>query len=95
MVQAVAPGAREELGVEVVDIRLRRFNHPLEVRPSVFDLIRSERRQVAASLRAEGEAQYQILTSGADRERDAILARADADAERIKGRSRGRGDASS
>jgi membrane protease subunit HflC len=87
LVKAVAPGAKEELGVEVVDIRLRRFSHPIEVRPSVFDLIRSERRQVAASLRAEGEAQYQVLTSQADRERDAILARADADAERIKGQA--------
>ena len=83
---AVAPGAREELGAEVVDIRLRRFNHPVEVRPAVFDLIRSERKQVAAALRAEGEAQYQTITSAADRERDAILATADAEAERIKGR---------
>jgi membrane protease subunit HflC len=57
----------------------------------VFDLIRSERRQVAAALRAEGDAQYQVLTSQADRERDAILAKADADAERIKGQ----GDAES
>jgi membrane protease subunit HflC len=87
LVAAVAPGARDELGVEVVDIRLRRFNHPVEVRPAVFDLIRSERRQVAASLRAEGEAQYQILTSQADRERDAVLAKAEADAERIKGQA--------
>ena len=47
-----------ELGIEVLDLGLRRFNHPLEVRPAVFDLIRSERRQVAARLRAEGEAQY-------------------------------------
>lgn len=87
LVASVAPGAREELGVEVVDVRLRRFNHPIEVRPAVFDLIRSERRQVAASLRAEGEAQYQILTSQADRERDATLAKAEADAERIKGQA--------
>ena len=91
LVAAVAPGAREDLGVEVVDVRLRRFNHPVEVRPAVFDLIRSERRQVAATLRAEGDAQYQVLTSQADRERDAILAKADADAERIKGQ----GDAES
>lgn len=83
--QAVAGPARDELGVEVVDVRLRRFNHPLEVRPAVFDLIRSERRQVAATLRAEGEAQYLDLTSQADRERDAILAEADAEAERIRG----------
>ena len=46
---AVAPAASDELGVEVVDVRLRRFNHPVEVRPAVFDLIRSERRQVAAT----------------------------------------------
>ena len=89
VLEAVAPLAKGELGVEVLDVRLRRFNHPVEVRPAVFDLIRSERKQVAATLRAEGEAQYQTLTSQADRERDAILSRADAEAERL----RGRGDA--
>ena len=82
----VAAKAREELGVEVVDVRLRRFNPPVEVRPAVFELIRAERRQVAATLRAEGEAQFKTLTSRADRERDAILAKADAEAGRIKGR---------
>ncbi|QDV33160.1 protease modulator HflC [Tautonia plasticadhaerens] len=81
---AVDSPARRELGVEVVDVRLRRFNHPLEVRPAVFDLIRSERRQVAAQLRADGEAQYRTITSRADREREAILAEADAEAERIR-----------
>ena len=84
---AVAPAASDELGVEVVDLRLRRFNHPLEVRPAVFDLIRSERRQVAARLRAEGEAQYITITSQADRPRDTILAQADAEAERIRGQA--------
>jgi membrane protease subunit HflC len=83
---AVAPAAASELGVEVLDVRLRRFNHPVEVRPAVFDLIRAERKQVAERLRAEGESQYQILRSRAERERDAILAKADAEAERIKGR---------
>ena len=84
---AVAPAARGELGIEVLDLGLRRFNHPLEVRPAVFDLIRSERRQVAARLRAEGEAQYTAITSQADRTRDAILAQADAEAERIRGQA--------
>jgi modulator of FtsH protease HflC len=77
--------ARSELGVLVTDIRLRRFNHPLEVRPAVFDLIRSERRQVAAKLRSEGEAQYLSITSQADRARDEILAQAESDAERARG----------
>jgi membrane protease subunit HflC len=84
---AVAPAARGELGIEVLDLGLRRFNHPLEVRPAVFDLIRSERKQVAARLRAEGEAQYTAITSQADRTRDAILAQADAEAERIRGQA--------
>ena len=82
---AVAPAARDELGVEVLDVRLRRFGHPLEVRPAVFELIRSERRQVAARLRAEGEAQYLTITSQADRSRDTILAEAEAEAKRIRG----------
>ena len=69
----------------MLDVRLRRFNHPVEVRPAVFDLIRSERRQVAAKLRAEGEAQYVTITSQADRMRDTILAQADAEAQRIRG----------
>jgi membrane protease subunit HflC len=81
---AVDAPARRELGVEVVDVRLRRFNHPLEVRPAVFDLIRSERRQVAAQLRADGESQARAITSKADREREAILAEAEAEARRIR-----------
>jgi membrane protease subunit HflC len=87
VVAAVAPQAREELGVEVVDVRLRRFNHPVEVRPAVFDLIRSERKQVAAALRAEGEAEFQAITSRADRDRDTVLAQADAEAERLRGQA--------
>src|ERR1700722_741275 len=74
---AVAPQASAELGLEVLDIRLRRFTPPIEVRPAVFDLIRSERRQVAATPRAEGEAEYHTLTSQAERQRDATLAQAD------------------
>ncbi len=81
----VLASARSELGVLVSDVRLRRFNHPIEVRPAVFDLIRSERRQVAAKLRAEGEAQYLSITSQADRARDAILAQAESDAVRARG----------
>lgn len=81
---AVSNAARAELGVEVVDVRLRRFNHPLEVRPAVFDLIRSERQQVASQVRAEGEARARTITSQANREREAILAEAEAEADRIR-----------
>jgi modulator of FtsH protease HflC len=83
--EVVGPAARDELGVEVIDVQVRRFNHPVEVRPAVFELIRSERRQVAAKLRAEGESQYVAITSRADRTRDTILAQAEAEAQRIRG----------
>jgi membrane protease subunit HflC len=84
---AIAPSARADLGIDVVDLGLRRFSHPLEVRPAIFELIRSERRQVAARLRAEGEARFTTITSQADRQRDAILAQAEAEAERIRGQA--------
>ncbi|MFO0890202.1 MAG: protease modulator HflC [Isosphaeraceae bacterium] len=85
--EAVAPTAREDLGIDVVDLGLRRFNHPLEVRPAIFELIRSERKQVAARFRAEGEARFTTITSQADRQRDGILAKAEAEAERIRGQA--------
>lgn len=81
----VARSAADELGVRLIDVQLRRFGHPLEVRPAVFDLIRSERQQVAATLRAEGEASYVTVTSAADRQRDETLARADAEAAKLRG----------
>jgi membrane protease subunit HflC len=84
VLRSVAAQAREELGVELVDVRLRRFNHPVEVRPAVFDLIRSERAEEAARLRAEGEAEYLRITSAAERNRDETLARAEAEAARVE-----------
>ncbi|QEH37432.1 Modulator of FtsH protease HflC [Aquisphaera giovannonii] len=87
VLSAIAPAARADLGLEVTDLGLRRFNFPLEVRPAVFELIRSERRQVAARLRAEGEAQYTTITSRAERAREATIAQAEGEAERIRGRA--------
>ncbi len=84
---AVAGPALDELGVEVVDVRLTRFSDPVEVRPAIFDLIRAERRQAAAALRAAGDAEARGITARADRDRDERLAAADADAERIRGRA--------
>lgn len=83
--ESMAAGALEELGVEIVDLGLRRFVPPVEVRPAVFELIRSERRQVAARIRAEAEAKYQEITSRADREAREEVARAEAEATRIEG----------
>ncbi len=77
--------AAQEYGVEVSDCRLRRLNFPEEVRSAVFEQIRSERRKVAATTRAEGESQARIIRSAADLERARLIAEAQADAARLVG----------
>lgn len=81
----VAEQAAPEYGLEVVDVQLRRLNYPIEVRESVFEQIRSERRRVAAATRAEGESQARQIRSAADLERSKLLAEAEADAARLIG----------
>jgi membrane protease subunit HflC len=77
--------AGQEYGVAVSDCRLRRLNFPEEVRSAVFEQIRSERRKVAATTRAEGESQARIVKSAADLERARRIAEAQADAARLVG----------
>ncbi len=81
----VADQARQEYGLEVVAVRLRRMNYPEEVRTAVFEQIRSERQRVAAATRAEGESQARIIRSAADRDRAATIAQAESDAAKVIG----------
>jgi len=83
--QRIADQANHEYGINVVDVRLRRLNYPEEVRTSVFEQIRSERKRVAAATRAEGESLARTIRSAADLERSKTLAEADADAARVVG----------
>jgi membrane protease subunit HflC len=82
LTRRIAEQAAREYGLEVVAVRLRRLNYPEEVRPAVFDQIRSERQRVAAATRAEGESQGRMIRSAADRERSLAIALAEADAAR-------------
>jgi membrane protease subunit HflC len=77
--------AAREYGVQIVALRLRRLNYPDEVRPAVFEQIRSERQRVAAATRAEGESQARMIRSAADRERATLIAEAESDAARLIG----------
>lgn len=74
-----------EYGIELKDIRLRRFNHPLDVRNAIFDRIRSERGRKAAEYRAEGERKARNIESAAEEKVRELLARARAEEERLKG----------
>jgi membrane protease subunit HflC len=74
-----------ELGIEVVDVRVKRIELSDEVSGSVFSRMQQERFRVAAQLRAEGSEESERIRSDADRQRTVILAEAYRDAERIRG----------
>lgn len=73
------------LGIEVVDVRIKRIDLPDAVLDSVFQRMRSERTQVANALRSKGAEAGERLQADADRQVQVILAEADRDAQRIRG----------
>jgi modulator of FtsH protease HflC len=58
----------DEYGIEIVDVRLKRFNHPVKVRESIFSRIISERESKAARYRNEGKKRAEDIRSLADAE---------------------------
>src|SRR6185437_8670500 len=83
--ESIRQTAIEQFGIEVVDVRLKRFNYPQAVKPAVFAEIRSERERVAVQYRAEGESEKTRIESQATLERDRLLAQAQRDATRMRG----------
>jgi len=83
----VASKDAAELGVEVVDVRIKRIDLPEDgqVIGSVFERMRAERLRVANALRAEGQEQSETIRSNADRQRAVIVAEAERDAQRLRG----------
>ncbi len=74
-----------ELGIEVVDVRVKRTEFPEEVSDSVFDRMRQERARTASELRAQGAEAAEQIRADADRQRTVILAEAYRDAEKVRG----------
>ncbi len=77
----------DRLGIELVDVRIRRINFPEGNQQSVFERMKSERRKIAERYRSAGQADSQMIRSRADRQYTELLARARGDAERIRGRA--------
>jgi len=73
------------IGVEIVDVRLKRVDLPPEVSESVYRRMETERKRVANELRSEGAAEAEKIKADADRQREVILAEAYRDAQKIKG----------
>ena len=74
-----------ELGVTLVDVRIRRIDLPDEVSESVYDRMRAERQRVAQDFRARGQEEGERIRSRADRDRTVILADAYRESEEIRG----------
>lgn len=85
LTEQVNKTALKELGIAVIDIRIKRIDLPEEVSASVFNRMNTERERVAREYRAEGNKEAESIRAHADREREVILATADGEAERIRG----------
>jgi membrane protease subunit HflC len=81
----VARREGEQLGIEVLDARIKRIDLPDEVSNSVFRRMRAEREQVARDFRSRGAADAERIRAEADRQNTVILAEAYRDAERLRG----------
>jgi modulator of FtsH protease HflC len=77
--------AGRDYGIEVVDIRLRRANHPPEVRQAIFQRIESERQRRVADYESEGKQQADNIKSETAKKVANLAADANAQATRIKG----------
>lgn len=76
----------EALGVDVVDVRLRRIEFAPEISESVYRRMEAERKQEANRLRATGAAESERIRAEADREREELIADAYAESETIRGK---------
>ena len=75
----------EDLGIRLVDVRLRRINYVEEVRRKVYDRMISERKRIAERFRSEGQGMVSEVEGKKDRELKNILSSAYREAEEIRG----------
>lgn len=93
LLDVMLAAAREDaisLGIEIVDVRVKRIEFSDDVSESVFNRMRQERARIASELRAQGAESAEQIRADADRQRTVIVATAYRDAEKLKGE----GDAS-
>lgn len=74
-----------ELGVEIVDVRVKKIDLPPEVSESVYERMRAERERVARDLRAKGSEAAERIRADADRQRTVTLADSYKEAEELRG----------
>ena len=74
-----------QIGIQVVDVRLKRVDYSEDISKSVYDRMIAERRRIANQLRSEGSAASEKIRADADKQREVIIAEAFGDAQKLKG----------
>ena len=75
-----------QIGIEILDVRLRRVDLPKEVSESVYQRMDAERKSVANELRSQGFADSEKIRAEAEKQRDIIITEAYREAQTIKGK---------
>jgi len=75
----------QKIGVEVLDVRLKRVDFTPDISDSVYKRMDAERKSVANELRSTGNAESEKIRADADKQKQVILAQAYRDAQRVKG----------
>lgn len=90
-IQASVDEQAENLGIDVIDVRIKKVELPDDVRESVYQRMEKDRDKIAREIRSEGEESAKRIRASADRQREELLANAYSTAEI----TRGTGDAES
>ena len=88
MMQSILENARiqaEPLGVEIVDVRIKRSDLPEENSRAIYQRMRAEREKESKEIRAQGEEEAQKIRADADKQRTILLAEANRDSEKLRG----------
>jgi len=80
-----AASSREDLGIDVIDVRVKAINLPTEVSTSIYDRMRAERNAVAKEHRSQGQEQAEIIRATIDAKVTVMLANAQKEAFEIRG----------
>jgi membrane protease subunit HflC len=84
--------AKADYGIQIVDIRVRRFNYPPQVRGAIFQRIRSERDTTAAEYRRQGVTEAAAIRSQAEKTKRIVVADGKAAADQLRGEAVAEGD---
>jgi membrane protease subunit HflC len=85
IIRTKADSDARKIGVQVVDVRIKRVDLPESVSENVYRRMEAERKQVANELRSTGAAEAEKIKADADKQKDVIVAEAYRDAQGVKG----------